>query len=55
MKNDSSGATLIKTKSSGAAAGAMLMKRKAPETGTELCHFCDGHTALVGSILLRQA
>jgi len=31
------------------------MKRRAPETGTELFHFCDVPTALVGSILLRQA
>jgi len=40
MKKESSGAgaTFMKTKNSGAEAGAMFMKR-APET--ELCHFCD--------------
>jgi len=39
MKNESSGngATLMKTKSSGAGAGAMFMTRRAPEP--ELCHF----------------
>jgi len=37
----SSGATLMKTKSS--RAGAMFMKGRAPE----LCHFYDGSTALI--------
>jgi len=43
MKKESSGATPIKTKSSGA--GTMFMKRKAPEP--ELFHFYDGSTALI--------
>jgi len=46
MKKESSGAraraTLIKAKSSGA--GAMFMKRRAPEP--ELCHFYDGSAAV---------
>jgi len=34
----------MKTKSSGAGAGAMFMKKRAPEP--ELCHVYDGSTAL---------
>ena len=47
MKKESSGAraTLTNTMSSGAVAGAMLVKRRAPEP--ELCHFHDGSTSLV--------
>ena len=40
------GATLMKTKSSGAGAWDIFMKRTAPE----LCHFCDGSTALLKSL-----
>jgi len=39
------GATRVKTKSSGAGVAVMFMKRRAPEP--ELCHFYDGTTALV--------
>jgi len=46
MKKESSGAgdTLMKTKNTGAGAGAMFIKRKTPEP--ELCHFCSSSTAL---------
>jgi len=45
MESSGTGATLMKTKSSGAGAGTMFMKRRAPEP--ELCHFSDGSAALV--------
>ena len=38
-ESSETGATLMKTKSSGAGAGAMFMKRRAPEPELELCHF----------------
>jgi len=47
MKKESSGAgaTLMKTKTSEARAGAMFMKTRAPKL--ELCHFYDGSAALI--------
>jgi len=42
MKKESAGASHIKDKSSGA--GAIFMKRRAPEPA--LCHFYDGFAAL---------
>jgi len=44
--------TLIKSMSSGAGAGAMFMKRKAPEP--ELYHFYDGSAALFFSKQKRR-
>jgi len=44
MKKESSGATLMKNKSSGAGVGAMFIKRRAPEP--ELCHLSDGSASL---------
>jgi len=41
-KRTEAGATLMKTKSSGA--GVMFMKRRTPEL--ELCDICDGSEAL---------
>jgi len=47
MKKESSGAgaTLMKTRTSEARAGAIFMKTSAPEP--EMCHFYDGSAALI--------
>jgi len=42
MKKESSGARTILMKTKSSEAGAMFMKRRAPE----LCHFHDGSAAL---------
>jgi len=51
-ESSGAGATLMKTKSSGAGAGAMFIKRRAPEL--ELCHFCAGSAALVLAIGIQN-
>jgi len=54
VKKESSGAraALKKTKSSGAGAGAMFMKRRAP--GAELSHFYEDSAALGAALLQRE-
>jgi len=54
MKNESSGArtALKKTKSSGAGAGAMFMKRRAPEP--ELWHFTRTYEDSGAALLQRE-
>jgi len=54
MKNESSGArtALKKTKSSRAGAGAMFMKRRAPEP--ELWHFYEDSAPFGAALLQRE-